>query len=317
MQLLSLKKNAFPYKSKIEGMMHACGHDGHTTVLAGTAIVLYKLKEYLPGSVRCIFQPGEEGLHGAEKLLRTDIFKDNKPSAILGFHNMPGMAENIIIGKTGVITSSITHIKIKILGESVHSSQPELGIDPILTATEIVQKLNNAINTSSHKLHGVNLRICKFHSGTNGNVIPDNAVLEGTARCFDRKLEEIIPTEIEKIVSEICNIYGAEYEVTIPPATPLVFNDKNLFELAKTNAKMLFGSKKWITKDKPYKFSEDFSEFEKVAPSLYLGIGTGIERTTLHTQTFDFNDNIIKNAILFWIKMTFDILYKINYSENK
>jgi hippurate hydrolase len=302
--------NNFPYKSKTEGLMHACGHDGHASILLGTAVVLNKLKQHIPGSVRFIFQPGEEGLNGAEHLVEKGLFQSNKPSAVLGLHNFPTLNEGVFYGKPGVFTSSVTPFKINIIGKSIHSSTPEKGIDPILIATEIVSEFNRIINDTENILFGTNLKVCKFHSGTAGNVIPPNALLEGTARCYEEYQEEQTPMIINSVVEEVCEKYGANFEVKVNSPMRLINNDSKLLKKAKQAVKELFGSDSWYDVNAPFRFSEDFSVYHKDFPGLYLCIGAGKDKAALHTQTYDFNDNIIKKAILFWIKMTLDILYK-------
>jgi len=290
-------------------MMHACGHDGHAAILLGTTIILNRIKEQLPGSVRFLFQPAEEGLRGADFLIEKGLFDKNKPTAVLGFHNFPTATEGIFYGKAGVFTSSVIPFKIKITGKSVHSSTPEEGIDPIMAGTEIVREFSRIVKDPENILFETNLKICKFHSGTAGNVIPPNALLEGTARRYQTDQEEMTPDIIEETVRNICNKYNARYEISITPTMHLINNDSNLVELARKNVTEMFGRRDWVERAEPFKFSEDFSAYNKYCPGLYLCIGTGENRTALHTQTYDFNDNIIKKGVLFWIKMTLDILY--------
>ena len=304
------EENNFSYKSKNEGMMHACGHDGHTSILLGTTIVLNELKQYLPGSVRFIFQPAEEGLNGATHLIRKDLFHKNKPDAVLGLHNYPTLTEGVFYGKPGVFTSSVTPFKINIIGKSIHSSIPEKGIDPILIASEIVNEFNRIINDTENILYDTNIKICKFHSGTACNVIPATALLEGTARCYEEYQEEQTPIIIKKAVNKICKKYKANFDIKVSYPMRLINNDPELINLAEKTITEIFGHNSWCNIKEPFKFSEDFSVYLKDYPGLYLCIGTGSDKPALHTQTFDFNDNIIKKAILFWTKMTLDILYK-------
>jgi amidohydrolase len=303
------EKNDFSYKSKTEGMMHACGHDGHAAVLLGTIIVLNKLRQHLPGSVRFIFQPAEEGLNGAGHLVEKGLFKNNKPNAVLGLHNFPTLNEGVFYGKPGVFTSSVTPFKINIIGKSIHSSTPEKGIDPIIIAAEIVREFNRIINDTENILFDTNLKVCKLHSGTACNVIPSNALLEGTARCYEEYQEEQTPMIINSVVEKICEEYKAKFKVQVSSPMQLINNDPALLTQAKKNITEMFGHDNWCDIHEPFKFSEDFSIYHKDFSALYLCIGTGKDRSALHTQTYDFNDNIIKKAILFWIKMTLDILY--------
>jgi amidohydrolase len=302
--------NDFSYKSTRKDMMHACGHDGHSAILLGTTIILEQIKKYLPGSVRYIFQPGEEGLRGAKSLLDKNLFSENKPDAVLGLHNYPTLPEGVFYGKSGTFSSSVTPFKINIIGKSTHSSMPEKGVDPIIVASKIVNEFNRIANDPKDVLFKTNLQVCKFYSGTAINVIPSNALLEGTARCYQTKQVDTIPLTIKNTVADFCNKYNAEYEVTISPALHMIKNNKKLVELAKRNVIEMFGKKFWVDKKTPFKFSEDFSDYHKTFPGLYLCIGAGKNRANLHTQNYDFNDNIIKSAILFWIKMTLDIFYK-------
>ncbi|MCF7790894.1 MAG: amidohydrolase [Victivallales bacterium] len=300
--------NNFSYKSQTKGMMHACGHDGHAAILLGTAVVLNELKDKLPGSLRILFQPAEECLRGAYKLIDTGVFDKNPPTAVIGLHNLPTYTEGVFYGKAGILTSSVTFFKINIAGKSIHSSTPEKGVDPLITGAQIVNEFDNIINTPDHILHNANLKVCSFYSGTGRNIIPPNALLQGNARCFETEQEKAIPDVLEKTVSEICKKYGAEYELTVEPPMSIVHNDKRLLEYAEKNVIELFGREYWTELQEPYKFSEDFSAYEKLAPTLFLGLGTGIDRPELHTQTFDFNDKIIKKAVMLWVGMVIDLL---------
>ena len=228
---------------------------------------------------------------------------------ILGFHNFPTLSEGVFYGKSGVFTSSVIPFKIKIIGKSIHSSTPENGIDPIITGTEIITEFKRIVTDPENLLYDTNLQVCKFHSGTAANVIPPDALLEGTARSYRQEQEENTPSIIKNIVEEICKKYNAKFEIKISPPMRLIKNNADLLNLAKKNVIEMFGSDSWSDISRPFKFSEDFSAYHKEYPGLYLCVGAGKEKPALHTQTFDFNDNIIKKTILFWIKMTLDILY--------
>ena len=302
------EKTDVPYKSQIDGMMHACGHDGHTAMLIGAAIILSKLKERLNGSVRFIFQPGEEVVAGGKKLIEANALKNPAPDFSFALHGWNGISEGTFSSREGAFTSAADCFKIIIKGKGGHGASPEEAIDPILTIAKVIDALNHIVSRRISALDSAVISVCSLHSGKNSNIIPDSAMLEGTTRYFDPEIGKIIPDLIEQTVKGVCDSMGADYEfVYETPYIPMII-DKKALEFGKQNIINIFGEDKWLDMKAPEMGAEDFAYFLKEAPGAMFKLGLGENYTALHNPHFDFNDNVLKKGILFFVTIVLKYL---------
>ena len=303
------EKNDFPYQSRHKNVMHACGHDGHTAILLGTAKILEKLKDQFNGSVRFGFQPGEEIVAAGRDLVGKAILENPKPEAVLALHSMPGIPVGAICSKPGPLMAAADLFKIIIKGKGGHGSKPEEAIDPILIASKIVNNLYLIQSRKLKALDAIVISICKFQGGLNANVIPDETILEGTVRYLSKNIGEKMPVLFENIISSECNSYGASYELDYTqPYLPTV-NDSDIVNASKHFTKEFIGESFWIDLKEPKMSSEDFSYYINKNPGAMFFLGMGDKCASLHSTSFDFNDNALMNGILFFVLSTLKLLH--------
>ncbi|MDD3804892.1 MAG: M20 metallopeptidase family protein [bacterium] len=291
--------NDLPYRSARDGVMHACGHDGHTAVLLGTALVLSRLKNTFKGSVRFVFQPGEEMVAAGRDLVAQGILRDPEPQAVFTLHALSDIPVGSIASRSGVIMAAADFFKIVIHGKGAHGSMPETSIDPVLTGARIVEALQAVASRNINPLDAVVVSVCRFSGGTNGNIIPDNVELEGTTRYLNEETGRWIPMHMERIIKGVCDSMGASYEFSYnTPYIPTINNPKMVAMGAEVTRELL-GAGEWAEIEAPSLGGEDFSYYIKDYPGAMFRLGMGEEYPGLHNPYFDFNDKALRNGILF------------------
>ena len=297
------EETGLPYASRSAGFMHACGHDGHTAMLIGAALVLSKFKDALKGSVKFVFQPGEEIVAAGRDLIEKGALQDPKPDAVIALHAWPGIPEGVIASKPGVLLAAADFFKITIKGKGAHGSRPADSIDPILTAARVVESLQAVVSRNVSALDPVVLSVCRISGGTNSNTIPDSVEMEGTTRYLKPELRKKIPVDMERIVKGVCDSMGATYDMSYSSPYIPTINDPNMVDLGKNVAKEVLGPFGWIDLEEPSMGGEDFSYYVAKYPGAMFRIGVGKESALLHTAQFDFNDHALKNGILFLVTL--------------
>ncbi len=302
------EKTELPYKSENNGFMHACGHDGHTAMLIGAAMVLNEMKDNLNGSVRFVFQPGEEEVAGGKILVDKGALLDPKPDAVLALHGWNGIPQGCFSSKSGALTSAADFFKITVKGKGGHGASPQLTIDPILTISKIIDSINHITSRKISALDSAVISICHVESGKNSNIIPDSAMLEGTVRYFEKEVGKDIPDLIDQTVRGICDSVGAEYDLSYhKPYVPMIV-DENIYNFSKNIVTDVFGKNNWDEMKNPLMGAEDFAYFIEDYPGAMLRLGLGKEYAALHNPHFDFNDNVLKDGIMFFAAATIDFL---------
>lgn len=302
------EKNTTSYCSINEGIMHACGHDGHTAMLIGTAIILEKFKEQLNGSVRFVFQPGEEIVAAGKDLVGKGILNSPKPIAVLALHGWPGYPIGAICSKPGNLMAAADIFKIKIMGKGGHGANSDQKNNPILIASKIINRLSliplEEFNTSD----SVVISFGKFVGGTNSNVIPNEVIIEGSTRYFGKSVGERVPDLFENVLKTECNNADVEYELKYDrPYIPTV-NNSEVVEKCKNYVKEFINESAWIDIQNPVMSSEDFSYYIDENPGGMFFLGMGENSPDLHTNSYDFNDAALKNGILFFVISTIRLL---------
>ena len=300
--------NDLPYKSSVDGQMHACGHDGHTAMLLGAAMVLDKLKGELKGSVRFVFQPGEEIAAMGKELVDAGALNNPEPDAVFALHAKSGYPTGSIISRPGTIMAAAGFFKIKIIGRGGHGSTPEFTIDPILAACRAVESLQSIVSRNIDPQDAAVVSVCRFEGGKNANVIPEEVILEGTIRFLDSKVGEKIHRLIEQTVKGVCLASGATYEFDYRlPYIPTVNNPACVEAARKTTGKYL-GAGMWFDMPRASLGGEDFSFYLRDYPGAFSFIGMGVDCPGIHNPKFDFNDEAIRNGIIYLVAMTLETM---------
>jgi amidohydrolase len=297
-----------PYKSKNEGIMHACGHDGHTAVVLGVAMVLNEIKEELPGAVKFIFQPGEEVAALGKKLVEAGALTNPAPDAVFALHGAAGSPIGSISSRKGAIMAAAGFFKIKIIGKGGHCSKPEACIDPIVTGCQVVSQLQTIVSRHFGPQDASCLSVCHFDGGRNPTVIPQEVIIEGSTRFLDDRVGEQFPELIENVVKGVCIAAGANYEFEYElPYIPTI-NAAEYFDMAKEVAIENFGYDMFEEMEKSSMGGEDFSYYLKECPGVFCNLGLGEKHPAIHNPEFDFEDKALRNGIIFMVMMTLKTL---------
>lgn len=291
--------NDLPFTSQKRGVMHACGHDVHTTIGLGTAMVLAELELPLPGPMRFIFQPAEETAQGARWMVADGGMKG--VAAILGVHVYPSIQGGNIGIRYGALTAAADDLDIVIVGESGHGARPHEAIDAIWIAAQVVTTLQQAISRTHNPLHPVVLTIGQIQGGRAPNVIADQVKLTGTVRSLHPDTRDELPTWIERIVAGVCQPYGAKYEVNYRPGVPSVQNDPALTQLTALCAEEVLGQDHVQLILEPSLGAEDFSVYLDQAPGTMFRLGVGFAdqaNPPLHHPKFHVNEAAILPGIM-------------------
>ncbi|CCU80718.1 N-acetyl-L,L-diaminopimelate deacetylase [Halanaerobium saccharolyticum subsp. saccharolyticum DSM 6643] len=306
------EKNDLLFSSQKDGVMHACGHDGHTAILIGTALVLKELAADFNGNIKFLFQPGEETSGGAEGMIKEGVLKNPEVDAALGLHLWGSTPEGVVEYKSGPFMASPDHFDLKIIGRGGHAARPHNTIDPIPIGAEIISALQKIISRRIDPSESAVISVCNFEAGSTHNVIPDSAILKGTVRSLKSKIREQLADNIETVIKNICNIYGAEYEFDYVFGYPPVINNSEMTELLAQAAAKILGEDKVREKEKPEMGGEDFSFFGKELPSVFYFLGIAPEGKIInhHQSDFKFNDSVLKDGVAVMVQTALDFFVK-------
>ena len=303
-----------PYKSLNPGVMHACGHDVHSAVVLGTALVLKSLQADLRGSVTFLFQPAEEGAPegeegGADLMVREGALDDPPASAVFGFHVWPEPTGRVLFAP-GNVTAAADSFTITVKGRAAHGARPQEGVDAIVIAAEIVTALQTVVSRASDPTDPAVLTVGTIAGGTRRNIIADRVVLEGTIRTLSEANRKKLPALMESIVKNMAEIYGAGYQYEYKPGNPSVFNNPELAaSMAPTLVRLL--GKDRVVEWKPQMIAEDFAFLARKAPGFYffLGVrGPGQPAAPLHSPTFSPDENAIPLGVRIMSHLVLDAL---------
>ena len=307
------EKNEFEHKSTNEGMMHACGHDGHTSMLLGAAKYLSENNDF-DGSVYFIFQPGEEGFAGGQKMIQDGMFDDFKIDEVYALHNWPELPIGSIGVNSGPMMAAVDEFDIVVKGRGGHAAIPQLAIDPVVIASQIVLAVQTIVSRSTDPVDKALISITKINGGTAYNVIDDSVKLGGTIRTFKPETRSFFEKKLKEISSGIAKANGAEAEVDfhLTNKYPPTINSKKESVFAANVAKKVFGDSQVDTDIDPSMGGEDFSYLLEKKPGAYLYIGQGDDnhKAHLHTTKYDFNDNLLPVGVNYWVELVKEFFSK-------
>lgn len=297
------------HKSTHKGCMHACGHDGHTTILLATARHLSETRQF-SGTVHFVFQPAEENLAGAQKMIDDGLFERFPMDAIYGLHNWPGVPAGHVVINPGPMMASLDTFEITLTGKGSHAAMPEKGADPIVAAAELVLGLQTITSRRLSPLDSAVVSVTQFNAGDAINVIPETAVLRGTVRCLQTPVRAKVQQLIEEFVAELPRAFGVKGALGYTVGYPVTENDPEAAAVIRRAAIAAVGEDKVQWGCDPSMASEDFAFMLKALPGAYVWLGVDGETPSaaLHNPYYDFNDAAIEPGVAVWTALVEQVL---------
>jgi hippurate hydrolase len=304
------EENSFAHRSRNDGRMHACGHDGHTTMLLGAAKYLAATRRF-DGTVNFIFQPAEEGIGGAKAMIDDGLFKRFPCEALFGMHNRPSLPLGRFAVRSGAMMAGGAFFDIDIEGRGAHGARPETGIDPVLVASQLVGALQSLVSRNVRPVDTAVVSVTQIHAGEAYNVIPQRARLSGTARAFSNEVMALIGRNMARLAEGVAAGFGARAKTDFRVMFPPLLNDPREAEYAAGICARLVGTEN-VMRDPPLIMaSEDFAYMLNEVPGCYINIGNdgaGEGACEVHNPRYDFNDRALPYGASFFARLVEDRL---------
>ncbi len=298
------EETGLPYASTEAGKMHACGHDGHTTMVLGAARHLARTRRF-DGTVHLVFQPAEEigADSGAKRMIEDGLFERFPCEAIFGLHNHPGYPTGTFLFRSGPFMAACDTVEMVIHGRGGHAARPHLAVDPIVIGAQLVNALQTVVSRNVDPMQTAVVTVGSFNAGHVANVIPETARLQISVRSFDPEVRKLLEARIRTLAHAHAEAHGARIEINYVPGYPVVVNSVKETEFALTVARELVGEQRVIDGFGPIAGSEDFAYYLQEKPGCFLRLGNGEHAPMLHNPSYDFNDDNLTVGAAYWTRL--------------
>jgi hippurate hydrolase len=297
-----LEDTGLPYASQLHGKMHACGHDGHTAILLAAAQYFAQTRRF-NGTLNLIFQPAEEGLGGAARMMKEGLFEKFPCDAVYALHNAPGVPVGAFIVQSGAMAASADIVTIKLTGKGIHAAMPHLGRDPVVAAASIVTALQTIVARNVAPADAAVVTVGAIQAGTTHNVVPSTATILMTVRTLNTTVQQLIEARLREIVEGQASSFGVTAEIDYQPVTRVLMNTEKETALARQAAAAVVGAENIFPLPPGMMGGEDFSWMLEKVPGCYVALGNGHEghgSCMIHNPGYDFNDQALPIGVSYW-----------------
>jgi amidohydrolase len=303
-------KKGLPYSSKVTGKMHACGHDGHTTILLGATRILNNYKKHFSGNIKLLFEPAEETTGGGPIMIKEGVLDNPKVDLIVGLHVTEDLECGKVRVKSGVVHAASNPFRVRIIGSGGHGASPQVTVDPIVIAASIIQSIQTLVSREISPVNPSVITVGSIHGGSAQNVIPEDVVMTGIIRTLTKEDREYLVKRFKDLINNICKGYRAKAEVIIEESYPCLYNDENALGRVRKSVIDVLGEENLVEQQYPSMGVESFAYFANERPAAFYFLGTGNKAKKTdkpaHSSLFDIDED----ALPLGVALQCDIAYK-------